>query len=59
MNVEGVRDCFDSAIKDERKGRKHKGLLIISPDEKKANEYLAKAKANLELCDVYKEKGFD
>ncbi len=46
-------------MKDEKKGKKHKGLLITSPDYKKAEEYLAKAKRNLELCDFYKEKGFD
>jgi len=54
-----VRDCFLSAIKDENKGKKHKGLLITKPDQQKAQEYLAKAKMNLELCDFYKEKGFD
>lgn len=59
MNSKVVRDCFVSAIKDEKKGKKHKGLLIISPDDKKAKEYLTKAKRNLELCDFYKEKGFD
>ena len=54
-----VRDCFISAIKDEKKGKKHKGLLITQPDNKKAEEYIFKAKMNLELCDFYKEKGFD
>lgn len=54
-----VRDCFVSAIKDEKKGKKHKGLLITQPDNKQAQEYLAKAKVNLQLCDLYKEKGFD
>ena len=59
MNAKDIRDCFASAIKDERKGKKHKGLLITNPDDKKAGEYLAKAKRNLELCDFYKEKEFD
>jgi hypothetical protein len=59
MIPEKVRDCFVSAIKDEKKGKKHKGLLITRPDDKKAEEYIAKAKVNLELCDFYKEKGFD
>ncbi len=59
MKSKEIRDCFVSAIKDEKKGRKHKGLLITQPDNKKAEEYLAKARANLELCDFYKEKGFD
>ncbi|MBU1136011.1 MAG: hypothetical protein KJ559_00685 [Nanoarchaeota archaeon] len=54
-----VRKCFENAIKDEKKGKKHKGLFIIQPDNKRAQEYLDKAKMNLELCDFYKEKGFD
>lgn len=59
MKSKEVRDCFISAIKDEKKGKKHKGLLITQPDDKKAKEYLNKAKINLELCDFYKEKGYD
>ena len=54
-----VRDCFILAIKDERKGKKHKGLLITKPSNKEANGYLAKAKINLQLCDLYKKEGFD
>ena len=54
-----VKDCFSSALKDEEKGKKHKGLLVIKPDNKVAEEYIKKAKLNLELCDFYKQKGFD
>jgi len=54
-----VKDCFSSAVKDERKGKKHKGLLITKPDDKVAEEYIKKAKLNLELCDFYKQKGFE
>ena len=54
-----VRDCFVLAAKDEKKGKKHKGLLIGKPDNKVAEDYIAKAKVNLQLCDFYKEKGFD
>ena len=54
-----VRGCFVLAAKDEKKGKKHKGLLITKPDNKAAEGYIHKAKVNLELCDVYKEKGFD
>ena len=54
-----VRDCFVLAAKDEKKGKKHKGLLIGKPDIKAAEGYIQKAKVNLGLCDVYKEKGFD
>ena len=54
-----VRDCFISALKDEKKGKKHKGLLITKPDNKTAENYIQKAKLNLELCDFYEQKGFD
>ena len=50
MSME-VRDCFISALKDEKKGKKHKGLLITKPDNKIAESYIQKAKLNLELCD--------
>lgn len=53
-----VKDCFSNALKDEQKGKKHKGLLKIKPDKKEAEEYIIKAKKNLELCKFYREKGF-
>ena len=54
-----VKDCFTRAIKDEKKGKKHKGLLLTEKDDKAAENYIKKAKLNLELCDFYKQKGFD
>jgi len=54
-----LKDCFTTAINDEKKGKKHKGLLITQPENKTAEEYLRKAKLNLELCDFYKQRGFD
>ena len=54
-----VKECFASALKDEQKGKKHKGLLIVKPSDELAKEYIAKAKKNLELCYFYKEKGFE
>ena len=54
-----VRDCFVFAAKDEKNGRKHKGLLIAKPDNKIAEEYIVKAKTNLQLCSLYKLKGYD
>ncbi len=54
-----VKDCFSNAVKDEKKGKKHKGLLVTKQDNKIAEEYIKKAKLNLELCDFYKQKGFD
>ncbi len=55
----GVNDCFSSAMKDEEKGRKHKGLLFIGEDNPKAEEYIQKAKTNLGICDLYKKQRFD
>lgn len=59
MTIEHVKDCFASALKEESKGRKHKGLLLTKPTRKEAEEYIIKSKKNLELCIFYKEKGFD
>src|SRR3989344_6857212 len=59
MNQYEVKECFKNAIKDEQKGKKHKGLLIIKPDDKRAKEYLAKAKMNLEFCELLMQKRFD
>jgi uncharacterized protein (UPF0332 family) len=54
-----VKDCFTDAIKEEKKGKKHKGLLLTKKEDKVAEDYIKKAKLNLELCDFYKQKGFD
>ena len=54
-----VKDCFSNAIKDEKKGKKHKGLLIGKPNEKMAEGYLTKAKLNIQLSELYKKNGFD
>lgn len=59
MKDDEVEKCFSDAIKEEKKGRKHKGLLILEPDDKKACEYLNKAKKNLELCDTFRQAGYD
>ncbi|MCK5281889.1 MAG: hypothetical protein KAK00_00635 [Nanoarchaeota archaeon] len=54
-----VQDCFLSAKKDEEKGKKHRGLLLVGKDDKKAEEYIQKAKKNLEICELYREGGLD
>ena len=54
-----LKACIKNADRDEKNGKKHKGLLIKKPNEEKAREYIEKAKRELELCDFYKEKGFD
>lgn len=56
MALESVKECFTTALKDENKDRKHKGLLRVKHDLKEAEEYVIKAKKNLELCKFYKEK---
>ena len=54
-----VNECFSNAKNDEEKGKKHKGLLFVGKDDNKAKEYIKKAKENLELCELLKEKRFD
>ena len=54
-----LRECFKTAEKNEKEGVKHKGLLIRKPNDKEAREYIQKAKMNLELCELYRQKGFD
>ena len=54
-----IKECFESAKRDEDKGKKHKGLIIVGKNEKKGEEYIRKAKTNLEICELYKERRLD
>ena len=54
-----VFECFSLAKKDEEKGKKHKGLLFVGKDDKKAEEFVQKAKVNLQLCELYKKQRMD
>lgn len=54
-----LKECFKTAIKEESKGKKHKGLLVVKPDNNLAKAFIQKAKINLELCKFYKEKSID
>ncbi|MFH1591843.1 MAG: hypothetical protein ABIB47_00545 [Candidatus Woesearchaeota archaeon] len=56
---EKVKECFKSAKKDEERDKKHKGLLTVEPNQKKAKEYLERAKESLEFCDFYRKRGAD
>lgn len=56
---ESVKECFRNALKDEEKGKKHKGLLVTKPDENEAKVYIKKAEDCLDLCDIYKKGGYD
>ena len=57
--MDKTKDCFSSARKAEEKGRKHKGLLIVKPNDKEAEQYIAKAKTNLRTCELFKEQRLD
>jgi len=59
MEKSEVRDCFRSVIKDEEKGKKHKGLLIEKVNDEMAKTYIIKAKQNIQLSELYKKNGFD
>lgn len=54
-----IKECFESAKRDEERGKKHKGLIIVERDDKKAEEYILKARTNLETCELYKERRLD
>jgi uncharacterized protein (UPF0332 family) len=54
-----VRECLRNAKKDDMKGKKHKGLLVVETDEARAKQYVSKAKANLELCDLFRQRDLD
>jgi len=58
MNTD-IKECFETAKKEEEKGKKHKGLLIIEPSIKKAEGYLDKARDSLRYCKIYKDAGSD
>ena len=59
MTFEEVKACFISAIKEEQKHKKHKGLLVVKVAQRVAEEYILKAKEELELCELFKERGTD
>ncbi len=54
-----IFECFSLAKKEEENGKKHKGLLFVGKDDKKAEEYVQKAKINLQLCELYKKQRMD
>jgi uncharacterized protein (UPF0332 family) len=57
--IKEIKECFESARKDEQKGKKHKGLLLVEPSMKKAEEYLDKARDSLRFCEICKKAGSD
>lgn len=59
MNIKDVKECFAGAKKEDSQGKKHRGLLIIKPNQPLAEDYVSKAKRNLEFCEFYKNQGVD
>ena len=59
MEANEVKECFKGAKKDENKGMKHRGLLVTSPNQLLAEEYISKVKKNFEFCEVCKDYGMD
>ena len=56
---EKVKECFKSAARDEKKEKKHKGLLVTEPSIENVQHYLRKAKDGLKFCEIYKKEGAD
>jgi len=54
-----LKGCFRTAKREEERGNKHKGLLLSKPDNKAAEGYIKKAKTELELCEIYKQRELD
>ena len=57
--AEKLRESFKTAEKDEKNGLKHKGLIFRGINDEESRGYIEKAKKELELCDLYNDKGFD
>ena len=57
--MDKTKECFVNAKRTEEKGKKHKGLLLVKPDNSEAEKYIAKAKTNLRTCELFKEKRLD
>jgi len=50
--------CLKKAEKELKKGRKHRGLINIKPDIKKAKEHIIKAEHYLKATDYLKKGNF-
>ncbi len=57
--IKELKESFKIAERNEKSGIKHKGLIFAGFNDEKSKEYIQKAKKELELCDFYKDKGFD
>jgi len=53
-----VQWCLDKAQKELQEGNKHRGLLRVQPDEKRAKEHMAKAEHNLQTTLYLHDGGY-
>ncbi len=53
-----VRWCLNHAKDDIAAGRKHRGLVVVTPDIKLAKEYVEKAEHNLDFFLLARKNGF-
>ena len=53
-----VRWCLNNAKKELEKDGRHRGLIKVKPDDKLAQEHIAKAEHNLEFFTLAKENKF-
>ena len=53
-----IQWCLDKAKKELKAEHKHRGLLQVAPDEKRAREHLAKAEHNLQATFYLYEGGY-
>ena len=51
-----LKKCFELAEREEKKGRKHKGLLAVKPDKETAKEAIEKHKGDLAAAILELEK---
>ena len=53
-----IKWCLNKAEKELKEGKKHRGLIKISPDLNKAIGYLNKAQHNFNAIDYFEEGGY-
>ena len=56
---DNLKECFKNALREEQKGMKHKGLLIIKSNLEEAKRYLERARESLRFCELYKQMEVD
>ena len=60
MTIEqDLKECFATALKEEKRGKKHKGLLVTKPSIEIAQGYIERAMESLKFCDLYNKMGAD